>query len=303
MMDAAPRRLPVFAAPSFPTYGSAGRSGCALAYPTPLSAQGGSLAFTRGRQETKTITLIQYGAQQQAWSAASVPAGLRLSADKGALNEANGYEQRVDVSYDGGKDGAKAPLRFVCGGEQLQAKLQMAPGAEDGVPTEHERIITISAAAGQAANAGWSVADLGSLGASMRSSFSLPSRDPAQAAAAPALDYRFHSHSPGAAQLKIIAVPVHPLTSANKLRIAVSLDGQAPTALDFATQGRSDEWKNNVLTNTAVRTIQLAGLAPGPHTLKVYALDPGFILDRIEISFDGAPKYYSRLPQSTTGSR
>lgn len=305
MMDAAPRRLPVFSAPSFPSYGSAGRSGCALAYPTPLSPQGGSLAFTRGRPETKTITLIQYGAQQQAWSAASVPAGLRLSADKGTLNEANGYEQRIDVSYDGAKDSAKAPLRFACGSEQLQAKLQLAPGAEDGVPTEHERIITISAAADKTAMpaSGWSVVDLGSFGASMRSSFSLPSRDPAQAAAAPSLDYRFHSHSAGAAQLKIIAVPVHPLTSANKLRIAISLDGQAPAALDLATQGRSDEWKNNVLTNTAVRTIQLAALPPGPHTLKVHALDPGFILDRIEISFDGAPNYYSRPHQTTTGSR
>jgi len=292
MMDAAPRRLPVFDAPAFPAYGDAARSGCALAYPTPLSAQGGALAFTRGRAESKTITLVQYGAQQQPWSAVSVPDGMSLSAIKGALNEGNGYEQRIEVRYDGGA-GKAAALRFACGDGQLQAKLQWAPGADGGVATEHERIITLPAASG-VATSGWSTIDLGSFGASMRADLPLPSRGLASASTAPTLLYRFHSHTRGAAQLKIVAVPVHPLTSANKLRIAVSLDGQAPAALDYTTHGRSDEWKNNVLTNTAVRTIALPDLPPGPHTLKVLALDPGFILDRIEIAFDGAPKYYGK---------
>ncbi|KQX01254.1 hypothetical protein ASC94_00995 [Massilia sp. Root418] len=323
MMDAAPRRLPVFDAPAFPSYASASRTSCGLAYPTPLSAQGGSLAFTRGRAETKTVTLIQYGAQQQAWSATSVPPGISLSASKGALNDSNGYEQRIDVRYDGrahvaggsegggGSGGSGASqLRFACGSDQLQAKIQWAPGADDGVATEHERVITLPATSG-AATAGWSAIDLGSFGASMRADLALPSRElgavgaanavdtankvdatGTASATAPALLYRFHSHTRGAAQLKIVAVPVHPLTSANKLRIAVSLDGQPPAALDYTTHGRSDEWKNNVLTNSAVRNIALPDLAPGPHTLKVLALDPGFILDRIEIAFDGAPKYY-----------
>eukprot|EP01034_Spumella_vulgaris_P033677 gene33678-41549_t len=303
MMDAAPRRLPVFDAPAFPAYGHAGRSGCGVAYPAPLSAQGGALAFTRGRAETRTITLIQYGAQQQPWSAASVPDGMSLSASKGALNEANGYEQRIDVQYDGGASKTTA-LRFTCGDALLQAKLQWAPGAADGAATEHERIITLPATTG-VATAGWSEIDLGSFGSSMRSDLRMDSRElgaatvgagasKAAGAAAPALLYRFHSHTKGAAQLKIVAVPVHPLTSANRLRIAVSLDGQPPAALDFTTHGRSDEWKNNVLTNTAVRIIPLADLPPGPHMLQVHALDPGFILDRIEITFDGAPRYYGK---------
>lgn len=292
MMDAAPRRLPVFDAPAFPSYGSAGRSGCALAYPTPLSAQGGTLAFTRGRAESKTVTLIQYGAQQQAWSATSIPAGMSLSAGKGALDEENGYEQRIEVRYDGSA-GTGATLRFACGADQLQARLQWAPGAAEDVATEHERIITLPAATGTA-SAGWSAIDLGSFGAGMRSDLALPSRNAAAPDAAPSLLYRFHSHSKGAAQIKLVAVPVHPLTSANKLRIAVSLDGGPPATLDYGTVGRSDEWKNNVLSNSAVRTIALADLPPGPHTLQVQALDPGFILDRIEVSFDCAPKYYGK---------
>jgi hypothetical protein len=33
-------------------------------------------------------------------------------------------------------------------------------------------------------------------------------------------------------------------------------------------------------------------LEPGAHVLKIHALDPGVVLDRIEIELDGAPKHY-----------
>ncbi|MGV7208924.1 glycosyl hydrolase 115 family protein [Oxalobacteraceae bacterium A2-2] len=290
MMDAAPRRLPVFLPPLFPSYGKPARSDCGLAYPTPLSAQGATLAYTSGRPETKTLTVIQYGATPLDWSA-SAPAGLGLSASGGKLEEANGYEQRIDVRYDG--KGAVTPLRIRCGAAQLQVKVQLAPGAPDGLATEHESIITLPAATASA-SAGWSAIDVGSFGTAMRSDLSLPSRDAAQAEAAPALRYAFQSNSKGAARLKIVAVPVHPLTAGNQLRIAVRIDQQPWQVLDYATHGRSDEWKNNVLSNAAVRTLALPDLPPGRHQLAIHALDPGFVLDRVEISYDGAPVYYGK---------
>jgi hypothetical protein len=33
-------------------------------------------------------------------------------------------------------------------------------------------------------------------------------------------------------------------------------------------------------------------LEPGRHRLEIYALDPGVVLDRIEIDLDGAPTHY-----------
>jgi hypothetical protein len=290
MMDAAPRRLPVFAEPVFPAYGSPARTDCALAFPTPLSAQGGALWFTRGMPETKTLTVIQYAAAPLRWSAENVPAGLRLSQANGTLDTTNGYEQRVAVTYDG--KGATNGLQVACGDRRLAARVQVAPGAETA--TERERIITLPATAAGAA--GWTPVDIGSLGTALRSDLALPSRD--DPAGAPALDYAFHSHTKAEARLRIVAVPVHALTSANALRIAVSLDGQAPVTLDFGTVGRSDEWKRNVLSNTAVRTLPLPALKPGAHTLRIHALDPGFVLDRIEVVFDGAPVLYGPMRDS-----
>ncbi len=79
-----------------------------------------------------------------------------------------------------------------------------------------------------------------------------------------------------------------------KLRLAYRLDDGALRMLDFETFGRSEEWKVNVLSNTGVRTETLRALTPGRHLLTVYALDPGVILDRIEVAFEGAPKYYGK---------
>jgi len=63
------------------------------------------------------------------------------------------------------------------------------------------------------------------------------------------------------------------------VRIAVSLDDGPLQVLDYATIGRSDEWRNNVLSNTAVRTIPLKMLYPGRHELKVYVIDSGAMID------------------------
>lgn len=160
-------------------------------------------------------------------------------------------------------------------------------------PPPPDRIVTLPASSAQA-GAGWRMIDVGSFGTALRSDITLASRSDTDAA--PAAMFSFDSKASGAAKLKIVALPVHPLTSANQLRIAVSLDDQPATTLDFATQGRSDEWKRNVLSNTAVRTLTLPALAAGSHRLRVHALDPGFILDRIEVLFDGAPVYYGRPP-------
>jgi hypothetical protein len=141
---------------------------------------------------------------------------------------------------------------------------------------------------------------LGSYGASVRSDLAQASVGLDSAQSRAPLEYGFVSHMQGAARIKFVTVPAHALTSANGVRLAYSLDGGPLQLLDFETSGRSDEWKRNVLSNTAVRMREVPGLAPGQHSLKVYALDPGVILDRIEIAFDGAPDYYGK-PLSSTG--
>ena len=290
MMDAAPRRLPVFAAPVFPSYGKPERQDCAVAYPAPLSGIADRLGFTAGRAEVKTVTLVNFGAGKIRWKAASIPAGFTLNPASGELDDKNGYEQRIGVRYDGK---AKAgQLSLECGAAVVKADVALTPGSE--LPTEHDRIVALPSASAKA-TAGWTVLPgLGSYGASMRSDLGQASADLGSASLRPPLEYDFASHTQGVARLKFVTVPAHALTSENRVRLAYSLDGGPFQLLDFETFGRSDEWKRNTLSNTAVRVRELPVLAPGRHRISVVALDPGVVLDRIEIAFDGAPQYYGK---------
>ena len=58
------------------------------------------------------------------------------------------------------------------------------------------------------------------------------------------------------------------------------------------TIGRSPEWKRNVLSNTARRMLAPVQFAPGSRRVRVYAMDPGFVLDRIDIVPAGLVQNY-----------
>ena len=281
IMDLAPRRLPVFDEPLYPHAALPDRHGCAL--------DASELTFVEGRPASHALTIYSHGLSA-AWTAAGHK-GLTFAAVSGELNSANGFEQRVAVSYDG--RGAIDGGTVACGGGSLNVGVRHVIPTAPAAPVEIQR--TISLAAVSAESSAWEVMPgLGSRGVSLRSLIALPSRD--DPAGIEPLTYRFDVASTGDAELRIVALPVHPLTSENGLRLAVQLNDGPLELLDFRTFGRSEEWKQNVLTQTAVRTIRLRQLAKGSRRLRVYALDPGFILDRIDVRLDGAPDYYGAPP-------
>jgi hypothetical protein len=280
MMDMAPRRLPVFDEPLYPHATLPDRPGCAI--------DASELVFVEGRPASHALTIYSRG-QPASWSAVGQK-GLALAA-AGRLDAANGFEQRVTVTYDG--RGAIDGGKVECGGQALRvAARHLTPSAPDA-PVEINRIISLAAVS--AASPAWEVVPgLGLRGASLRSRLDLPSRT--GSAGIEPLTYSFDNAGTSDAELRFVAIPVHPLTSDNGLRLAIQLDDGPVQTLDFRTFGRSEEWKQNVLTNTAIRSIPLRQLAKGAHRLRVYALDPGFILDRIDVRLDGAPDYYGRPP-------
>jgi hypothetical protein len=290
MMDMAPRRLPVFEEPLYPSWPTAERRGCGIVYPAPFSTLGDRLAFTRGQAATGHVTLVSY--QPAVWSVRDGARGVRTDVASGELAAGNGWEQRIEVRYDGSD---RPALQLQCGSQAVNVNIRAeAPGAA-GLAGERDRIVVLPAAQG-GTGADWQpVPGLGSSGAAMRARLDLDARDPGRPSGQP-LEYRFATTTDGAARIRFIGVPVHPLTSSGHLRFGVSLDGEPVEVLDYQTFGRSDEWKQNVLTNTALRVKALARLKPGPHTLRVHALDPGVVLDRIDVVMDGAPHYYGKPP-------
>jgi Gylcosyl hydrolase family 115 C-terminal domain len=61
------------------------------------------------------------------------------------------------------------------------------------------------------------------------------------------------------------------------------LDNEPAITVDYATQGRSEEWKQNVLTNQAIRTTKHFVAKHGKHTIKITAVDEAVIVDQVKI--------------------
>lgn len=114
----------------------------------------------------------------------------------------------------------------------------------------------------------------------------------------PMVEYDFYTFSNSSCSVVISCLPVHPLYPGNKLRMAVSMDDSPPGIVDFATYGRSEEWKQNVLGNSAQRSVFFGNLNSGLHTLKIAALDPGIILDHIVIDLGEYVDHYGVIEET-----
>jgi hypothetical protein len=76
--------------------------------------------------------------------------------------------------------------------------------------------------------------------------------------------------------------PNHP-AEGTKIRYTIQVDDGPAQTIDYATQGRSEEWKQNVLMNQAIRTTRHAVGKPGNHVIKITAVDEGVIIDQVRI--------------------
>lgn len=112
------------------------------------------------------------------------------------------------------------------------------------------------------------------------------------------LSYRFKVLKSSNAQLMVYTVPTFPLNKKTHLRYAVRIDDSDWQIENFATYGRSAEWKKNVLSNAASRLIKFGKLKKGAHTLQIKAIDPEVLLDRIVIDLGGYKPSYGLIPET-----
>jgi hypothetical protein len=113
-----------------------------------------------------------------------------------------------------------------------------------------------------------------------------------------AVEYDFYTFTDAPAVVSVFTLPTHPLNNKHSMRYGLSVDDGPVKIVDFRTFGRSEEWKQNVLSNRAERKIQLPILNKGSHTLKVFAIDPGVILDEIRIDLGGLKKAYGVIAET-----
>lgn len=107
-----------------------------------------------------------------------------------------------------------------------------------------------------------------------------------------ALTYRILTTSSGDAIIRTCLLPNHPVNG-NDIRYAISVDNGKPQVVSFKTEFRSEDWKKNVLRNQSVNVTYHKLNKAGEHTITIYALDDGVILDQIMLDFEADRKFYT----------
>jgi hypothetical protein len=109
-------------------------------------------------------------------------------------------------------------------------------------------------------------------------------------ASSPSLEYDLFLFSSGPAHLDIDCLPTKAVHPKQGVRIAFSLDGQQPQILD----GKGGD----VLSNLRRLSTTVNVATPGKHTLKLYMVDLGVVIDKLVLSFCPLKETYLGPPES-----
>jgi len=126
----------------------------------------------------------------------------------------------------------------------------------------------------------------------------------------PHLDYRMYLFTPGEATARLTLGPALDFAPDHPVRIAVSMDDEAPQLLTVVPQGYNAangnrDWEQSVRDNARFLSTTHQIAAPGYHIFKVWMVDPGVVLERIVIDTPASAKGASYLgpPESFRGTR
>jgi hypothetical protein len=103
------------------------------------------------------------------------------------------------------------------------------------------------------------------------------------------VEYEFVTGYAGDAKLTVEALPTFPLDSTRKLRYAVSIDGASAQMVDLDV---NRSWALDVVSNARMTQTKWTLKAGTRHTIRLWALDPAVVIDRLVLDLGGQRNSY-----------
>lgn len=268
-------------------------------------------AWARGDQATRWVDVFNRGATPVRFTVKSKAPWLRVLPGSGVVG-AEDARLEVSVDWASAPEGVWTTRLEVMperGGGVLKIDVPMIrPTAEQaraasGAFVELERRLAVEAPHFSRAVAGegevWQVLEnhgrtLGGVTyfPVSRASVEQPGGD------SPRLEYALWTESAGEARLRLVASPTQAYAPGRGLRVAVSLDDAAPRVVDLLADRSGAAWDRMVSDGANQVATPLTVPAPGRHTLKVWLVDPGVVLQRVVVDFGGERPTYLGLRES-----
>ncbi|MBN1185068.1 MAG: glycosyl hydrolase 115 family protein [Bacteroidales bacterium] len=307
MMCMAPRNLPVFEEPMWPSWdikNIADFDICLEGYTGETYREGSRTwklpEYYRGASQKFFIDLYLKGNQPVEWTATTSDNWISVT-QGGILSPETGYKDTrlwVDIDWDKVPSGDRHTGKITFSGN---GKKRVVTIIANNIPNdfiashnswyEINGYISIpSTSTSRKSGDGWQ--GINFLGYSDGLLCAVSDENYSKSGNRPWAEYDIYTVSKGSINVKIYCLPTHPLNNGYGLKLTASLDEGKEKIFDFQTFGRSEQWKQNVLSNTYCQQAEFTLAENGEHTLRIEALDPGICIDRIEIDFGGLREGY-----------
>jgi hypothetical protein len=114
----------------------------------------------------------------------------------------------------------------------------------------------------------------------------------------PHLKYDAYLFSSGDASIEVTLAPTLNFKGGEGLRYGVSLDDEQPQIVNVHAGESDGLWSTWVSNNANVRTTRHSVMSPGPHTVKLWMVDPGLVFQRVVLAMREVPASYLGPPES-----
>lgn len=322
VMSMKPRNLPVYQPPVLPAIKKDSTNAWGISpegYDSTLISNTDSLSllpFDNLNRQQYFVDVFLSRNQQVQWTASVSADWIRLSKTTGVLTSENGMKQQriwVDVDWSKIKETSRGMITFTAGDKKIQIRVE----AKDiktfpSMPTksfvENNGFLSINASHfSRQINKSpyhWTLVDGPGYTESALQALplTLHGKPVVQADSIRRfnsyVEYDFYTTTAGQPVVTVFALPTHALNNNFRVRYGISIDNDSVKTADIKTFGRSEEWKQNVLRNRAERKIKMSLLQPGKHTLRIYCVDPGVVLDEIRIDLGGLKNAYGLISET-----
>ena len=120
---------------------------------------------------------------------------------------------------------------------------------------------------------------------------------------APCLEYRLYLFTTGTAEISAITGPVLNFIPGRPVRYAMALDDESPQVVTlvsagYSVRGGNRDWEKSVSDNSRTGRSKHQIDQPGGHTLKIWMIDPGVVVQKLVVDLGGVKPSYLGPPES-----
>ena len=277
-----------------------------------LERAGGRFAFSLGTidsvsDETRTLTLFDRGRTPVKFTVQTTVPWIVPSVSAGTVGAAEEtVVLRVDWSkVPAGKDSAEGTVTVSSGEPRpmnyaLRAlRLPFARADAHGF-VESDGYVAIEAAhtAERATDGETHWEELPGYGATRSAMTVFPVTAESNTESKAALGYKMYLYDTGEFEMQAVLAPTLNFVPGRGLRFAVSVDDGPHTIIDELEHNAQKDWEQAVSDGVRRVTVPLTIAKPGYHTLKIWAVDPGLVIERVIVSHGSLRPSYLGPPES-----